>query len=127
MLDEIKSFFDQLRTPLEWPDHFPTIDPTTGVDLRAHVEKHHRLAMLALDKTEFHLLEIYRAGGDSIAAIDFLDRVVVIIRRGSSADERMRAIGRFLRQQERRILAARASDTLVDARQRYVHPAIGTA
>jgi hypothetical protein len=83
--------------------------------------------MLALDKTEFHLLEIYRAGTDSIAAIDFLDRMVAIIRRDGSAEERMRAIGRFLRQQERRILAARASGALVDARLRYVHPAIGTA
>lgn len=122
MLDEIKSFFDQLRTPLEWPDHLPSIDPVTGVNLRAHVEKHHRLAMLALDKTEFHLLEIYRAGTDSVAAIDFLDRVIAIIRRDGSA-----AIGRFLRQQERRILAVRASGALVDARQRYVHPTIGTA
>jgi len=127
MLDEIKSFFDQLRTPPEWPDHLPSIDPITGVNLRAHVEKHHRLAMLALDKTEFHLLEIYRAGTDSVAAIDFLDRVIAIIRRDGSADERMRAIGRFLRQQERRILAVRASGALVDARQRYVHPTIGTA
>jgi hypothetical protein len=127
MLDEIKSFFDQLRTPLEWPDHFPSIDPITGADLRAHVEKHHRVAMLALDKTEFHLLEIYRAGIDSTAAIDFLDRVIAIIRRDGSADERMRAIGRFLRQQERRILAARASGALVDTQHRYVHPAIGTA
>jgi hypothetical protein len=83
--------------------------------------------MLALDKTEFHLLEIYRAGTDSIAAIDFLDRVVAIMRRDGSANERMRAIGRFLRQEERRILAARASGARIDARQRYVHPTIGTA
>jgi hypothetical protein len=127
MLDEIKSFFDELRTPLEWPDHFPSIDPITGVNLRAHVENHHRIAMLALDKTEFHLLEIYRVGTDSIAAIDFLDRVIAIIRRDGSADERMREIGRFLRQQDRRILAARASGALIDTRQRYVHPAIGAA
>lgn len=118
MLDEIKSFFDQLRTPPEWPDHLPSIDPITGVNLRAHVEKHHRLAMLALDKTEFHLLEIYRAGGDSATAIEFLDGVIAIIRRDDSAEERMLAIGRFLQQQESRAVK--------DKRQR-LQPAIGTA
>jgi len=122
MIDEIKSFFDQLRTPFEWPDHFPSIDSVSGVDLRAHCEKHHRLAMLALDKTEFHLLEIYRAGTDSFAAIEFLDQVIAIIRRDASADERMRAIGRFLRQQQVfRTAAARASDAL------NLQPTIGTA
>ena len=79
MLDDINAFFDELRTPFEWPDHFPELDPISGINVRAHCEKHHHLAMLALDKTEFHLLEIYRAGGDSITAIDFLDRVIAII------------------------------------------------
>ena len=68
MLDEINDFFDELRTPFEWPDHFPEIDPISNVNVRAHCEKHHHLAMLALDKTEFHLLEIYRAGGGSVTA-----------------------------------------------------------
>jgi hypothetical protein len=104
MLDEINAFFDELRTPFEWPDHFPELDPISGVNVRAHCEKHHHLAMLALDKTEFHLLEIYRAGGESITAIDFLDRVIAIIRRDDSAEERMLAIGGFLREQESRVV-----------------------
>jgi hypothetical protein len=104
MLDEIKDFFDELRTPFDWPDHFPSIDPISGIDVRAHCEKHHYLAMRALDKTEFHLLEIYRAGGESITAIDFLDRVIAIIRRDDSAEERMLAIGGFLREQESRVV-----------------------
>ena len=66
---KIKAFFDELRTPFEWPYHFRSMDPISGVDLRAHCQKHHHLAMLALDKTEFHLLQIYRAEGDSIATI----------------------------------------------------------
>ena len=118
MLDEIKDFFDELRTPFDWPDHFPTIDPISGVNVRAHCEKHYHLAMRALDKTEFHLLEIYRAGGDSATAMDFLDRVIAIIRRDDSAEERMLAIGRFLQQQESRAMK--------DKRQR-LQPAIGTA
>jgi hypothetical protein len=119
MLDEIKSFFDELRAPLEWPDHFPSIDPISGDNFREVVEKHHRFAMLALDKTEFHLLEICRAGTDSFAA-DFLDQVMAIIRRRDSAEERMRAIGCFLRQRER----TRASGGLFDTQHRRVHPAI---
>jgi hypothetical protein len=102
MLDEIKDFFDELRTPFEWPDHFPEIDPVSGVNVRANCEKHHRVAMAALDKTEFHLLRIYRAGSDNINAIDVLDGVMAIIRRDDPAHERMLAIGRFLRQQESR-------------------------
>jgi hypothetical protein len=119
MLDDINAFFDELRTPFEWPDHFPELDPISGINVRAHCEKHHHLAMLALDKTEFHLLEIYRAGGDSITAIDFLDRVIAIIRRDDSAEERMLAIGRFLRRQESRAVN--------DKRRRHLQPAIGTA
>jgi hypothetical protein len=118
MLDEIKDFFDELRTPFDWPDHFPTIDPISGVNVRAHCEKHHHLAMRALDKAEFHLLEIYRAGTDSITPIDFLDRVIAIIRRDDSAEERMLAIGRLLRQQESRA---------VNNKRRCYLPAIGTA
>jgi elongation factor P--beta-lysine ligase len=127
MLDEIKAFFDELRTPFEWPDHYPSIDPISGVNVRAHCQKHHHLAMLALDKTEFHLLEIYRAGADSVAAIDFLDQVIAIIRRDGSAEERMHAIGCFLRQQESRISAAKASAVMIDKRQRNFQPTIGTA
>jgi hypothetical protein len=119
MFDEIKAFFDELRTPFEWPDHFPSIDPISGANLRAHCQQHHHLAMLALDKTEFHLLEIYRAGGDSIAAIDFLDRVMAIIRGDGSPDERIRAIGCFLRQRESR--------AVINKRKHYLQPAIGTA
>jgi hypothetical protein len=118
MLDEINGFFDELRTPFEWPDHFPEIDPISNVNIRAHCEKHHHLAMLALDKTEFHLLEIYRAGGDSATAIDFLDGVIAIIRRDDSAEERMLAIGRFLQQQESRA---------VKHKRQRLQPAIGTA
>ncbi len=119
MLDEIKDFFDELRTPFDWPDHFPSIDPISGIDVRAHCEKHHHLAMRALDKTEFHLLEIYRAGGESITAIDFLDRVIAIIRRDDSAEERMLAIGCFLREQESRIASGK--------RRRSSQSAFGTA
>ena len=118
MLDEINGFFDELRTPFEWSDHFPEIDPISNVNIRAHCEKHHHLAKLALDKTEFHLLEIYWAGGDSATAIDFLDGVIAIIRRDDSAEERMLAIGRFLQQQESRAVK--------DKRQR-LQPAVGTA
>src|SRR5271154_5419537 len=119
MLDEIKDFFDELRTPFDWPVHFPSIDPISGIDVRAHCEKHHHLAMRALDKTEFHLLEIYRAGGESITAIDFLDRVIAIIRRDDSAEERMLAIGCFLREQESRVAS--------NKRRRSSQSAIGTA
>jgi hypothetical protein len=119
MFDEIKAFFDELRRPFEWPDHYPSIDPISGADLRARCQKHHHLAMLALDKTEFHLLEIYRAEDDSIATIDFLDRVMAIIRGDGSPDERIRAIGCFLRQQESR--------AVINKRKRYLQPAIGTA
>ncbi len=119
MLDEIIAFFDELRTPFEWPDNYPSIDPISGVNLRAHCEKHHRLAMRAVDKTEFHLVEIYRAGGDNITAIDFLDGVIAIIRRDDTAHERMLAIGCFLRQQESR--------TVMDKRRRSLQPAVGTA
>ena len=119
MLDEIKDFFDELRTPFDWPIHFPSIDPISGVNVRAHCEKHHHLAMRALDKTEFHLLEIYRAGSDSITAIDFLDRVIEIIRCDDLAEERMLAIGDFLRQQESRAVK--------NKQQHYLQPAIGRA
>lgn len=125
MLDEIKSFFDQLRMPFEWPDHFPEIDVVSGVNLRALCEKHHRLAMLALDKSEFHLLELYRAGTDSGDAIEFLDQVIAIIRRDGSADERMCALGFFLRRQQPRVWAARAAAVAAD--MRYPQSAIGTA
>jgi hypothetical protein len=118
MLDEINGFFDELRTPFEWPDYFPEIDPISNVNIRAHCEKHHNLAMRALDKTEFHLLEFYRAGGDSASAIDFLDGVIAIIRRDDSAEERMLAIGRFLQQQESRA---------VKHKRQRLQPAIGTA
>ena len=117
MLDEIKDFFDELRTPFDWPDDYPSVDPVSGIDLRAHCEKHHRLAMRAVDKTEFHLLEIYRAGSDSIAAIDFLDGVMAIIRREESAHDRMLAIGRFLEQQESR--------AVTDKRRRLSQAAAG--
>lgn len=103
MLDEIRSFFDQLRTPFVWPEDFPSVDPVSGLDYRAHVKKHHGLAMLALDKAEFHLFAIYRAGTDSIAAIEFLDRVIAIMRRKGSPDQRMHAIGRLLREKELRV------------------------
>ena len=119
MLDEIKDFFDELRTPFEWPDHFPEIDPISGADVRAHCEKHHHLAMGALDKTEFHLLQIYQAGSDSINAIDFLDGVMAIIRRDDPAHERMLAIGLFLRQQE--------ACAVNNKRGLHLQPAIGTA
>ena len=119
MLDEIKDFFDELRTPFDWPDHFPSIDPISGVNVRAHCEKHHHLAMRALDKTEFHLLEIYRAGSDSVTAIDFLDRVIAIMRRDDSAEERMLAIGRFLQQQESRAVN--------NKRRRCLQPNVGSA
>lgn len=63
--------------------------------------------------------EIYRGGTDSMAAIDFPDQVMAIIRRDDTAHDRMLAIGRFLRQQERRAVS--------DKRQHYLQPAIGTA
>lgn len=103
MLEEIESFFDQLRVPFAWPDDFPSIDPMSGLNYRAHVKMHHQLAMLALDKAEFHLCSIYRSGADSSAAIEFLDRVLSIMRRKASADERMRAIGHLLRQNDPRL------------------------
>lgn len=117
MLDEIRAFFDELRTPFKWPDHYPSTDPISGVDVREHCEKHHRLAMRAVDKTEFHLLEIYPAASDSIAAIDFLDEVMAIIRCDGTAHERMLALGRFLREQEGRALSRK--------RQRNLRPRIG--
>jgi hypothetical protein len=87
--------------------------------------------MRAVDKTEFHLLEICRAGTDSITAIDFLDGVMAIICRDDRAHERMLAIGCFLRRRytravthERQPLAGSDRHSVTDARASQAADAI---
>ena len=95
MLDEIRSFFEELRQPFTWPDNLPAI--AAGRDLRAESERHWRLAMQYLDQLEASLLEIYEAGADDPAAIEFFDNVISIIRRrDKSDDDRLREIGKLL-------------------------------
>ena len=54
-----------------------------------------------------------------MAAINFLDQVMAIVRRHDTVHERMLANGRFFRQQERRPVSHK--------RQHHLQPAIGTA
>jgi hypothetical protein len=96
MLDEIRSFFDVLRRPFEWPEGLPAIG-TDGSDLRAESEHHWRLATEAVDKMEAMIINLYDAGADDPAAIDLLDEVVAILRRKDEPqDTRFVEIGKLL-------------------------------
>jgi hypothetical protein len=43
MLDEIRSFFEELRKPFKWPENLSAIDPAAERELRAESERHWRL------------------------------------------------------------------------------------
>ena len=96
MLDEIRSFFESLRKPFNWPESFPTTDPVVR-ELRAESEHHWRLSMHYLDETEAKIVEVYDAGGDVPATIDLIDEVVAVIRRKEkSPEQRFEEIARLL-------------------------------
>jgi hypothetical protein len=96
MLDEIRSFFEEQRTPFKWPEGLPAV--VAGSDMRAESEKHWRLAMHYLDELEAKIVDLYDAGADIPAAIDIVDEIVAIIRRKSvPQDQRVREIGQLMR------------------------------
>ena len=99
MLDEIRSFFEELREEPApaLPEGIPAIDPATGRDLRAESEHHWRLMMECGDDLETKIVDLYDAGADVPAAIDLIDEVVAIIRRkGEPHQTRVRDIGQLL-------------------------------
>ena len=99
MLDEIRSFFDELRKqkPPEWPNNLSRIDPATESELRSASERHWHLAMESLDRIEAALIEIYEAGVDEPAAIDLFDWIHSIIRRKDiSNEDRLEDVGQLL-------------------------------
>jgi hypothetical protein len=95
MLEEIRSFFEELRGPFRWPEGLPAM--AAGMDLRAESERHWRLAMQYLDELEAKIVELYEAGADVPALIELIDEVVAIIRqKGEPHDVRVREIGRLM-------------------------------
>jgi hypothetical protein len=99
MLDEIRSFFEELRKPFKWPENLSTIDPAIEHKLRTESELHWRLAMQSLDDLETKIVELYEAGADVPAAIDLIDEVMVIIRRKDKPQElRVREIGQLMQE-----------------------------
>ena len=95
MLEEIRSFFEELQQPFTWPDNLPAI--ATGLDLRALSERHWRLAMQYLDELEAKIVELYVIGPDDPAAIDLIDEVVAIVRqRDKTLDLRLQEIGELM-------------------------------
>jgi hypothetical protein len=99
MLDEIRSFFDRLRQPHPWPQDLSDLDSVLVSELRATWEKHSRLAAESVDVVEATLFEIYDAGAEDPAWIDFFDQVVSIIRRkGQSDRDRFAQLGELLRE-----------------------------
>jgi len=97
MLDEIRSFFEELRYPFSWRPNPSQEGPFTDTELRAESERHWRLEMEAVDALETAVLHLYDAGTDDAAAIDLLDEVVVIVRRKDEQRElRFREIAELL-------------------------------
>jgi hypothetical protein len=98
MLDEVRSFFEALRKPVDWPKSFQRRDPRWQKEPRAESEKHRRLAVEDLDRLEAALIEVYEAGAEDLSATDFLDQVISIIRRKDKpAGDRVREIGNLTR------------------------------
>jgi len=100
MLDEIRTFFEELRqqpAPL-WPEGVPVINPATGEDLRAVSELHWRLQSQCADELEAKIIGLYEAGADNTAAIGIFDEVVAIVRRKTDPHEvRVKEIGRLMK------------------------------
>ena len=99
MLDEIRSFFNELREEPApaWPEGLSAIDPVIERDLRAESEHHWRLMMQSVDDLETKIVDLYEAGADVPAAIDLIDEVIAIIRRkGEPHEVRVREIGRLM-------------------------------
>jgi hypothetical protein len=99
MLDEIRSFFEELREEPAptWPEGVSAIALATERDLRAESEHHWRLMMQSVDDLETKIVGLYEAGTDVPAAIDLIDEVVAIIRRNDKLPElRVREIGQLM-------------------------------
>jgi hypothetical protein len=84
MLDEIRTFFDELRAlPFKWPENLSIEDPAGQALLReAHAtsELHWRLWKKTLDEVEAKIVDQYEAGADAPAAIDLFDEFMAIVR-----------------------------------------------
>jgi hypothetical protein len=97
MLEEIRSFFEELRKPFKWPENLSAIDPAAERELRAESERHWRLAMQYLDEMEAKIVDLYEVGADVPALIDLIDEVIAIIRRKDKPHElRVREIGQLM-------------------------------
>jgi hypothetical protein len=99
MLDEIRSFFEELREEPKppWPEGVPAVNPATGEDLRTVSELHWRLMKECGDDLETKIVDLYRAGGNVPAMIDLIDEVVAIIRRKEkSLEVRVREIAQLM-------------------------------
>jgi hypothetical protein len=95
MLDEIHAFFNGLRSKPK--PVLSSVDHPMAAELRATLDKNWRLILEVLDGMEASLLEIYEAGADDPAAIDFFDKIRFIIRlKDQSDDDRLRDIGKLL-------------------------------
>jgi len=77
MLDQIRSFFEEQRTPFECPEELLLTAETDA--LRATCRAHWLIARDYLDQMEKTVLELYDAGAEDPAALDFVDKVVAII------------------------------------------------
>jgi hypothetical protein len=95
MLDEIHAFFDGLRSKPK--PVLSSVGHPMAAELRATLDENWRLLLEVLDGMEASLLEIYEAGADDPAAIDFFDKVLSIIRRRDQSDDnRISDIGKLL-------------------------------
>jgi hypothetical protein len=96
MLDEIHAFFDGLRSKPK--PVLSSVGHPMAAELRATLDENWRLLLEVLDGMEASLLEIYEAGADDPAAIDFFDKIRFIIRRSDqSDDDRLCNVGKLLR------------------------------
>ncbi len=99
MIDEIRSFMEELRRPSGPPQNYASLPPGWYESLLADYQTHTRLMIESVDKIDDALTVIYNAGADDPVAVDVLDQVVAIIRkRGESPNERMRQIANLLKE-----------------------------
>jgi|SRR5579871_894167 len=98
-LDEIRSYFEKLRRSIEegtWPERRASSMPSDlEKAIRADLETSRRTQVELLTQFEGDIVFLYEACSDEPKAIDIIDSVVAVIRRGGSLGE----INRVLQEQ----------------------------
>jgi hypothetical protein len=94
MLEEIQVFIDRLRNQKPPPiTDISATWPEMDRWLRVEQAKAHQGMLDTADELEERLRALYEIGADSPYAIDLLDQVVAVIRRGDLTDsQRVRAL-----------------------------------